>query len=738
MFRRNKEEFVWSFDDDFLVACSNARVALALLRCGRGVPGALTHYHNCEGVARALVPAFLKCPTLLRKALRSPLGVQELGELASKTDLAGLLGDRIVLRLLGYAMASNSVAFAPLFDRVDRLLVSFIKSQTRSIDRNVEIVARILSLPETGAKFLHLAVSLSHTDISSQLLSFVEGGARIARAVGLILGCSAQEAEKLYSRDGILMQSGLFSAVERLRGAGDLQNLLELSSMGERLLANECSDESSLVDAVLKPFGAPAETLDWPHLQQERQMLEALLRNAISQQATGVNILIHGEPGTGKTEFVRHVMHDLGLRSYAIDHKDDRGFEASRRERLCHLQLSRMFAGKKERVVLVLDEAEDIFVGDHHNPFAALFRSKDLSKAWMNEILESAPQPVIWICNRVGHMDPAYLRRFTYCMPFPKPPHALRQRMVRQRLEALGCSDGLMNALAELPYTTPALIDNTARFLSLSQGGGINPDEAAQIMVKGHLETAGREGTLRPTAQQRDFDMSLVNVAGGVTAPTLVKWLLAEGRGTVMFAGPPGTGKTQLAAELAHQTGRKLVVKTASDILSKWYGESERNVAAMFRDCAPKTEVLFLDEGDVLLSDRGEAGHRVDRGVTAEFLRWLEEFEGIFVCATNYPQHLDPALARGGRFTHRLNFLPLTNEQRRSLLAKCALGDPKAALGNETLSAIDQLDRLTPGDFANVRKRLRHQQPTIHDWVAELTQEQEAKPGGQRRAIGFV
>ena len=230
--------------------------------------------------------------------------------------------------------------------------------------------------------------------------------------------------------------------------------------------------------------------------------------------------------------------------------------------------------------------------------------------------------------------------------------------------------------------------------------------------------------------------MSLLNVAGGVTAPTLVKWLLVEGRGTVMFAGPPGTGKTQLAAELAHQTGRKLVVKTASDILSKWYGESERNVAAMFRDCAPKTEVLFLDEGDVLLSDRGEAGHRVDRGVTAEFLRWLEEFEGIFVCATNYPQHLDPALAR--RFTHRLNFLPLTNEQRRSLLAKCALGDPKAALGNETLSAIDQLDRLTPGDFANVRKRLRHQEPTVHDWVAELTQEQEAKPGGQRRAIGFV
>jgi hypothetical protein len=64
-------------------------------------------------------------------------------------------------------------------------------------------------------------------------------------------------------------------------------------------------------------------------------------------------------------------------------------------------------------------------------------------------------------------------------------------------------------------------------------------------------------------------------------------------------------------------------------------------------------------------------------------------------------------------------------------------GDPQADLDYEVLAAIDQLDRLTPGDFVNVRKRLRHQQPSIHDWVAELAQEQAAKPGGQRRAIGF-
>ena len=103
-----------------------------------------------------------------------------------------------------------------------------------------------------------------------------------------------------------------------------------------------------------------------------------------------------------------------------------------------------------EGAVLVVDEADDIFVGDHHHPLAALFRSREQSKAWMNDILERAPQPVVWISNRVHHMDPAYLRRFTYCLAFPRPPLTLRQSMVRSRLEALGCT------VWRLPSTSPA------------------------------------------------------------------------------------------------------------------------------------------------------------------------------------------------------------------------------------------------------------------------------------------
>ena len=734
--RRVQTRQEWSFDDDPIVAGSNARVALALIRCVRGLPGALSR-HSYDDVARVLAPAIAKAPALLRKALRSPKSKQQLGELSPKASVSVLLNDTDTLLLIGEAMETDMAAFRPLFDRAEQELELFIAGHDHPADRNVAYLSRILSLSEPAARFLRLAAAFPYATISASLFAFVVGSSRVARAVGLVVGCGPQEAAKLFEPDKALWRSGLLRACERSGSVRDLEDLLDLSSVGDRLLCYAHEDEGALADSVLKPFGAPADdSVDWPHLEQERQLMEGLLRNAAAQQVQGVNILIHGEPGTGKTEFVKKLLRDMGMRAFAIDHTDEEGREASRSRRLSHLQLSRIFAGRLPGAVLVVDEAEDIFVGDHHHPLASLFRSKDHSKAWMNEILETAPQPIVWISNKVSHIDPAYLRRFTYCLPLPKPPRAMRQSMVRKQLEPLGCTDGVMNAIAALECATPALIGAAARFVSLSQGVGVPPDQAAQSMIQGHLDTSGNATTLRPSDQRREFDMSLVNLAGSVTAPTLVKWLSEEGSGTVLFSGPPGTGKTQLAAELAEQLGRKLVVKTASDILSKWYGESERNVAAMFRQCDPKTEVLFLDEGDVLLSDRGQASQRADRGVTAEFLRWLEEFQGIFICATNYPQQLDAALAR--RFAHRLNFLPLNAEQRRSQLAKMALGDPLAALDHAACVAIDRLDRLTPGDFANVRRRLRHQQATLSDWLSELTEEQATKPGSQGRSIGFV
>ena len=206
----------------------------------------------------------------------------------------------------------------------------------------------------------------------------------------------------------------------------------------------------------------------------------------------------------------------------------------------------------------------------------------------------------------------------------------------------------------------------------------------------------------------------------------------------------PGTGKTQLAAEIAQLLGREMLYRTASDINSKWFGESEGNVARMFEDCDAAGEVLFLDEADSLLGARDTAAHRAEVAVTAEFLRQVEAFEGVFICATNFGSRLDAALLR--RFEFRLELLPLTAPQRVDLFREVALGaagaDPNGPLRPDAraVARLSAMDKLTPGDFANVKRRLSSLGLDVdfHEWIDELQAEHDTKPGAAGKSIGFV
>ena len=164
----------------------------------------------------------------------------------------------------------------------------------------------------------------------------------------------------------------------------------------------------------------------------------------------------------------------------------------------------------------------------------------------------------------------------------------------------------------------------------------------------------------------------------------------------------------------------------------------------MFVECDPHSEVLFLDEADTLLGSRDDGAHRADRAVTSEFLRRIEAFEGVFVCASNYSLQFDAALMR--RFTFRMNFLPLTMAQRTRLFAELAIGwnaeglDSLPEIDPMQLARLNRLDQLTPGDFANVVKRVRALEMNldVSQWLDELTSEHEAKPQAGRSTIGFV
>lgn len=152
----------------------------------------------------------------------------------------------------------------------------------------------------------------------------------------------------------------------------------------------------------------------------------------------------------------------------------------------------------------------------------------------------------------------------------------------------------------------------------------------------------------------------LRNIANQVKYRSLVgeEWGFYEkrpyGRGIcALFYGPPGTGKTMAVQVLANDLGLALYRVNLSRMLSKYIGETQKNISALFEQVRESNALLFFDEADAFFSKRTEVGNANDRnanGETAHLLQCLEEYEGISILATNLKDNMDDAYKRRIRF----------------------------------------------------------------------------------------
>jgi SpoVK/Ycf46/Vps4 family AAA+-type ATPase len=153
--------------------------------------------------------------------------------------------------------------------------------------------------------------------------------------------------------------------------------------------------------------------------------------------------------------------------------------------------------------------------------------------------------------------------------------------------------------------------------------------------------------------------------------PRIVEALRRRGHGTLCFHGCPGTGKTALAEHIATALQRPLMIRQASDLSSKFVGETEQNMARMFEEATTEEAVLLLDEADSFLRSRRRAERNYEVTEVNEMLQGMERFAGIFICTTNLFDDLDEAALR--RFTFKIRFHPLRPEQREQMFVAEAL-----------------------------------------------------------------
>ena len=546
------------------------------------------------------------------------------------------------------------------------------------------------------------------------------------------------------------------SAVQRALGTGGSLphcGLLKLDSSSQL----EWSQKLTLVsdefaDAVETPQVDPLQMLrgsfrrsghatlsldDYPHIGLDLAILRPYLDKALSQRRVGVNVLLYGPPGTGKTQLARSMAQSLGCDLYEVLSENRDGDPISAQSRLGSYALVMHFVGKS-RAMVVFDECSDVFDEAGFGVYAPLRPSTRLGgKAWMNRTLENNPVPTFWLSNDIGGMDAAMLRRFDIVIELAVPPQPVRRAIAQQHCGALA-SQTTIDALACSERLAPAVLTRAAQVAGIVAGcaGAPSADVTLLRLVNQTLRVQGfAEVHLHDPARLPDtYDPALVNT--DVDLAAMAAGVARAGSARLCLYGPPGTGKSAFARWLAQQIGRPLVLRRASDLISKWLGESEQNIARAFREAQRDGAVLVIDEVDSFLQERHGAERSWEVTQVNEMLTQMEAFSGVFVATTNLIDGLDAAALR--RFDLKAKFDFLRSHQAVELLNRQCAGLGLGPPDGEQIRRIGALEQLTPGDFAAVVRRHAFQPLTHPEALVSALSAECALKAGAKAAIGFI
>ncbi|HEV2564742.1 MAG TPA: CDC48 family AAA ATPase [Microvirga sp.] len=556
--------------------------------------------------------------------------------------------------------------------------------------------------------------------------------------------------------------------------------------------------EARRADVTYDDIGGLGSTVD-----QVREMVELPLRHPELFQRLGIDppkgVLLYGPPGTGKTRLARAVANETEAQFFHIAGPEIMGRHYGESEQ----RLRQVFqeAQQNAPAIIFIDEIDSIapkreeVTGEVERRIVAqLLTLMDGLEPRQNIV-------VIGATNRREAIDEALRRpgRFDREIVIGVPDEPGRREILGIHTRGMPLAEDVnLDEVARTTYgfvgadlaalSREAAMDSLRRILpgiNLRDGIPSNVLESLEVTRQDFINAMKR---VQPSAL-REIMIQVPNVTwddiGGVEeartrlregvelplkSPESFRRLgIRPAKGFLLF-GPPGTGKTLLAKAVAREAQANFVATKSSDLLSKWYGESEQQVSRLFaraRQVAPT--VIFIDEIDSLAPVRGgglgepAVTERVVNTILAE-MDGLEELQGVVVmAATNRPNLIDPALLRPGRFDE-LIYVPVPDALgRRHILG---IHTKEMPLGPDVdLDMVaERTARFTGADLEDLTRRagllalreslqaehvtmahfehaLRETRPSV---TPEMEREYEAivgtlkQQGPQRQPIGFL
>jgi len=477
-----------------------------------------------------------------------------------------------------------------------------------------------------------------------------------------------------------------------------------------------------------------------PAINKVREMIELHLKHPELFDRLGIDppkgILLHGPPGTGKTMLAKAVANESDAYFISINGPEIMSKYYGESEKA----LRDLFeeAEKNAPAVIFLDELDSIapkrgeVTGEVERRVVAQLLSL------MDGLKERKNVIVIGSTNRPEALDMALRRpgRFDREIELGVPDVTGRHEIFQIHTRGMPLSEDVdIDGFASLTYGFVG-----ADIAAVCREAAMNA--LRRILPEIDLEqaTIPKEVLDRLIVQREDFEAAMREVQpsalreimievprvrwediGGLEAVKqlmveAVEWPLRHGdafrrlgidspKGILLY-GPPGTGKTMLAKAVANESNANFITAKGSDLLSKWYGESEKRVAEIFRKARQVSPaVIFLDELDALVPVRGGSmgePHATERMVNQLLseMDGLEELHGVVVIgATNRPDIIDPALLRPGRFDELIMVPVPESPSRRKILEVHTRSIPLD--DDVSLDAlVDATDQYTGADIA--------------------------------------
>lgn len=526
----------------------------------------------------------------------------------------------------------------------------------------------------------------------------------------------------LFGSGASLTAKGILMPVSASQDMDETESFSHILPSVSSILMAVLKEPDLTIERLMKHFvGEATQTdLDWDrdftHLGERGAEMIRVLEGVRSGDHTGVNLLLYGHAGTGKTEAFKAAAKKAGLELYVPSQGSRNNSEPTRQERLSALTLAQQLLAHKKGAALLADEMDDIFPA--RQSLAKMFgmaggeAGADASKLYLNGLLENNPTPTLWTANN-PNMDLAFQRRILFSIRMDIPPRDVRAKMwdkVALRHDfALSAQEAF--TLTEEFVVPPGQMDNAVSVAKIS-GGGV-PSIRHALRAAARLMHGTAKAFEVPDGLSGHYDPRLLNPSVENSEFDLAKLtdIIAESgkRDFSLFChGEPGTGKSSYLKFMAERLDMETLVCDTSTFMANGHDNVAESVRALFAEAEERN--LFLIIRDDAMLTRNRSSMRDLREVTAaKTLMSCMAAPQNPVGLTSAPtENIDPSVRRSALFS--VAFRPMMPDHARAAY--------QHFFGRKSPDKLPQ--GLVVADFVKVGKRAAFLKATEDDQLARM------------------